>query len=197
MQEIMKEIGQGIVGRALEEAGPRVQQSLGDLAVMASFAKPLRELLLGESVEDFRLFDIFEVQTVRDVILGKDFVDLVCTESIETTVVLVHRAGVFVLAPGRGEREELQEAFYEGTARAQVFNVLFLRCIAATENNQVITQVTRLPRQTDSFRDLSTCDRLWRGAPVHFGEETVRSTLKQTGTTLDCLLYTSPSPRDS
>ena len=71
MQEIMKEIGQRIVGRALQEARPRVQQSLGDLAVMASFAKPLRELLLGESVNDLRIFDVFEVQTVRDVILGK------------------------------------------------------------------------------------------------------------------------------
>ena len=181
----MKEIGQGVVGRALKEAGPRVQQSLGDLAVMASFAKPLRELLFGEGVNVLRLFDLFEVQTVWDVILGETFFDFVCSESVETAVVLVHRAGVFVLAPGRGEGEELQEAFYEGATRAQVFNVLFLRCIAATENNQVVTQVTRLPRQTDPFRDLSSCDRLWRGAPVHFGEETVRGTLKQTGTTLD------------
>ena len=73
------------------------------------------------------------MQAVRDVILGKNFFDLVCSESVETTVVLVHWAGVFVLAPGGSESEELQEAFYEGTARAQVFNVLFLRCIAATE----------------------------------------------------------------
>ena len=29
------------------------------------------------------------------------------------------------------------------------------------------------------------CDRLWRGAPVHFGEEAVRGTLEQAGTTLD------------
>ena len=133
MQEVMKEIGEGIVGCALEETGPRVQQGLGDLAVMASFAKPLRELLLGESVNDLRLFDVFEVQAVRDVIVRKDFLDLVRGEGVETAVVLVHRAGVFVLAPGRGEGEELQETFYEGTARAQVFNVLFLRCIAATE----------------------------------------------------------------
>ena len=133
MQKVMKEIGQGVVGRALEEAGPRMQQSLGDLAVMASFAKPLRELLLGEGVNDLRLFDVFEVQAVRDVILGDHFLDLVRGEGIETAVVLVHRAGFFVLAPGRGEGEKLQEAFYEGTARAQVFDVLFLRCIAATE----------------------------------------------------------------
>ena len=71
------EIGQGIIGCALEETGPRVQQGLGDLAVMASFAKPLRELLLGEGANDLRLFDVFEVQAVRDVILGKDFLDLV------------------------------------------------------------------------------------------------------------------------
>ena len=71
MQEVMKEIGEGIIGCALEETGPRVQQGLGDLAVMASFAKPLRELLFGESVNVLRLFDVFEVQTVRDVILGK------------------------------------------------------------------------------------------------------------------------------
>ena len=133
MQEVMKEIGQGIVRCALEEAGPRVQQSLGDVAVMASFAEPLRELLLGEGVNDLRLFDVFEVQAVRDVILGEHFLDLVRGEGIETAVVLVHRAGVFVLAPGRGESKELQEAFDEGATRAQVFNVLFLRCIAATE----------------------------------------------------------------
>ena len=71
MQEVMKEIGQGIVGCALKEAGPRVQQGLGDVAVMASFAEPLRELLLGEGVNNLRLFDVFEVQAVRDVILGK------------------------------------------------------------------------------------------------------------------------------
>ena len=82
----MKEIGQGIVGCALEEAGPRVQQGLGDLAVMASFAKPLRELLLGEGVNDLRLFDVFEVQAVRDVILGKDFLDLVRGEGVEESL---------------------------------------------------------------------------------------------------------------
>ena len=52
-------------------------------------------------------------------------------------------------------------------------------------NDQVITQITGLPRQTNSLRDLSTCDRLWRGTPVNFGEETVRGTLKQAGTSLD------------
>ena len=89
MQEVMKEIGQGIIGCALEETGPRVQQGLSDLAVMASFAKPLRELLLGEGVNVLRLFDVFEVQAVRDVILGKDFLDLVRGEGVETAVVLL------------------------------------------------------------------------------------------------------------
>ena len=83
MQEIMKEIRQGIVGRALEETGPRVQQCLGDLTIMSSFAEPLRELMFGESVEDVRLLNIFEMQTVWDTILGKYFLDLLRGEGIE------------------------------------------------------------------------------------------------------------------
>ena len=145
MQEVMKEIRQGIVGRALEETGPRVQQCLGDLTIMSSFAEPLRELMFGESVEDVRLLNIFEMQTVWDTILGKYFLDLLRGEGIEPGVILVHGTWVFVLAPSSGGGEELQEAFHKSAACPQVFDVLICCRIAATE-------MTRKSRRSLGFQ---------------------------------------------
>ena len=45
----------------------------------------------------------------------------------------------------------------EHTAGPQIFDVFFFRCVATTENDQIIPRILRLPWQDDPLRDLSTC----------------------------------------
>ena len=75
------------------------------------------------------------------------------------------------MAPGCLDREELHEVLYEGTSRAQVFDILVLRGIASAEYNAIVTQVAWFPGQANASRDLVPLHFLWGVEAFEFGQK--------------------------
>ena len=118
---------------------PRVQQSLGDVAIMPAFCEPILEHCARHFRDVIVLIEVAKIDVFRDSIFGKDFIEFVIRTLVEIRIIHVQRFHAVTFAPLALAGEQMQETPQQISSDTEVFDIIFLACVPPTQYDEVIT----------------------------------------------------------
>ena len=135
---------------------PEVKKYLCDVAIHFAFGQPFAKVCTRKYVAIilFVKFFILEVQTIRNIIFRKEFIDLTFIEPVAGSIILMQSFSALILAPSSFHRKESQKALDQVSSHAQILYVVIFASISTTEKDQIIPKICRIRRKREALPNL-------------------------------------------
>ncbi len=131
---------------SLQVRDPGVHQCLCDVAIVSPFCQPVLESVAVKLCDVVRFVDILEVEIFRDVIFREKRLHFSISAAVECGIELMQRFLAVCNSPETRLSEEFQDGLEKLSSDTEVFNVFIFAAVAATEDEEVVVQISGPPR---------------------------------------------------